>query len=332
MLDQCNIWLPNAEITQFCAKSILATIYRTPITLTLQGDLGAGKTTLLQGFIRAAGVSNHITSPTYALEQRYESSLGTISHIDLYRLDTEAAARFMSELDTDFALRCIEWPERAQEIGDINLTLREDSNNTGRFLEIVFRDIPLPTEEHISVWRDEVSLPQNIIDHCDAVASFAEILATDLLSRGIALRPLALKRAAQVHDLLRFVDFSAGAGPELQTKTPEIWRQIQQEYTGLRHEEACAKFLETRGFKELASIVLVHGLMLPTPKRTTIEQQLLFYADKRVTQDTVVSLDERFADFQKRYTSGQRTKEGDIWLKEAKAMEKELFPLGPITL
>jgi tRNA threonylcarbamoyladenosine biosynthesis protein TsaE len=54
--------------------------------LVLAGELGAGKTAFVQGFGRALGVTEPITSPTFALAQRYEGDL-VVHHLDVYRLD-----------------------------------------------------------------------------------------------------------------------------------------------------------------------------------------------------------------------------------------------------
>jgi tRNA threonylcarbamoyladenosine biosynthesis protein TsaE len=54
--------------------------------LLLTGDLGAGKTTFAQGFGRALGVAEQITSPTFTLHRRYEGRL-RLEHLDVYRLE-----------------------------------------------------------------------------------------------------------------------------------------------------------------------------------------------------------------------------------------------------
>ncbi len=109
----------------------------------LTGDLGAGKTTLARGFLREAGVTGAVKSPTYTLVETYragarrpasaaedhvraasgeggsadvrlESASPTFVHLDLYRLIEP------SELENlglrDWAMPghvwLVEWPER----------------------------------------------------------------------------------------------------------------------------------------------------------------------------------------------------------------------------
>jgi len=56
----------------------------------LLGDLAAGKTTLTQAIAKAKGTEGEVTSPTFSLQQCYESEDGTnIYHYDLYRLEHE---------------------------------------------------------------------------------------------------------------------------------------------------------------------------------------------------------------------------------------------------
>lgn len=85
-----------------------------PLVIAISGELGAGKTTLAQAICRGAGVRDFVTSPTFALVQRYEGSRAPVYHIDLYRL---AGARELTNLGWDDVLRddalvLVEWPER----------------------------------------------------------------------------------------------------------------------------------------------------------------------------------------------------------------------------
>jgi len=56
----------------------------------LRGDLAAGKTTLTQAIAKAKGIEGEVTSPTFSLQQCYESDDGAnLYHYDLYRLEHE---------------------------------------------------------------------------------------------------------------------------------------------------------------------------------------------------------------------------------------------------
>lgn len=55
----------------------------------LEGNLGAGKTTLVQELARQLAIDGEVTSPTFSLVNQYQSArLGTVYHLDLYRLQT----------------------------------------------------------------------------------------------------------------------------------------------------------------------------------------------------------------------------------------------------
>ena len=58
--------------------------------VVLGGEVGSGKTTFVRAAARSLGVEERVTSPTYQIARRYESSAGgrqvTVNHLDLYRL------------------------------------------------------------------------------------------------------------------------------------------------------------------------------------------------------------------------------------------------------
>ena len=329
MFDTARIRLRSAQMTQFSGTSLSETLYTIPLTVCLTGPLGAGKTKFLRGFAQGMGIHDSMTSPTYALEQRYSCvHWGEVLHIDLYRLEGAAAKEIITASDDHPGIRCIEWSDRVEGLtqsADIHIHLEDvPEYPQERDLTITFRDIALPSLRAIEEWRREIKLPKGIVDHCNAVADFALRTADALLQEGHIVRREALKRAAQLHDLLRFMDF-----PEDDQRSEDAWKPWNEEYASMRHEAACAALLNERGFPAIAQIVETHGLNTPNPPKMTIEQQLLFYADKRVGKTTVMSLDDRFEDFLARYRDLFPLEENQRWLNEAKRIEQELFPDGP---
>lgn len=83
------VWLAartrSVDETRSLAAS-LAGIAAPGDLMLLAGELGAGKTAFVQGFGQALGVTEPITSPTFALAQRYDGDL-VVHHLDVYRLD-----------------------------------------------------------------------------------------------------------------------------------------------------------------------------------------------------------------------------------------------------
>jgi tRNA threonylcarbamoyladenosine biosynthesis protein TsaE len=83
--------------------------------LLLNGKLGAGKTTLAAHILKAAGVQDIITSPTFTVCSTYEAPPlnGFVLHADLYRVRSfsELEQTGFFELLEQAELALIEWGE-----------------------------------------------------------------------------------------------------------------------------------------------------------------------------------------------------------------------------
>ena len=91
----------------------LATALGPGDVVTISGELGSGKTTFVRGSCRALGVTGLVTSPTYAIGNRYDGSVA-VSHLDLYRL-IDVTEDDWADLEPYFdeAVVFVEWPEAA---------------------------------------------------------------------------------------------------------------------------------------------------------------------------------------------------------------------------
>lgn len=318
MSDTVKLWLQNEQKTRLSGSSLASTLYDFPLTIFLRGELGAGKTTFLQGFASALGIHDPLTSPTYALEQQYRTKNGMpFIHIDLYRLTQADASQLLDQTDIQEGIRCVEWADRLPEIPaglpHILIDLREE--NDGRSLSVTFNDIALASAEQIAQWRSDVQLPENIIAHCETVRDVAERLGSHLLEKGVILRPKALSQGAALHDLLRFVDFK----PEPIAQNA-LWTDIKNTYPDMQHEEAAALFLREQGFSGIAEIVATHGIGNEAIHSTNTEQKLVYYADKRAAHDNIVTMQQRFREFEERYG-----RPPGPWTNEAFKLERDLF-------
>lgn len=96
------------------ARAIVGLLDAHPI-VAFYGAMGAGKTTLIAQICRQLGVQGAVTSPTFALVNRYEAADGrTIDHFDFYRLEhpEEALDIGAEEYFASGDLCLIEWPEK----------------------------------------------------------------------------------------------------------------------------------------------------------------------------------------------------------------------------
>lgn len=108
-----HLALSRAELEEWGER--FGRVATAPLVVTISGELGAGKTTLVQAICRGYGVTDEITSPTFALVHRYGGGRTPVFHLDLYRLESpdELTNLGWDELVADDALVLVEWPERA---------------------------------------------------------------------------------------------------------------------------------------------------------------------------------------------------------------------------
>ena len=68
-----------------------------------------------RALLRGLGVTGPVRSPTYTLVESHDSPIGTLAHLDLYRLAGPGELEFIDFAATleGAALVLLEWPERA---------------------------------------------------------------------------------------------------------------------------------------------------------------------------------------------------------------------------
>lgn len=97
------------------------------------GEMGAGKTTFIASVLGKMGVNEHVSSPTFALINQYESKeSGTIYHCDFYRLKNEREAFDLGiEEILDGRNWCFfEWPEKLGNLlplGCVNVKITDQN-------------------------------------------------------------------------------------------------------------------------------------------------------------------------------------------------------------
>jgi tRNA threonylcarbamoyladenosine biosynthesis protein TsaE len=119
MIEPGEFATSSPEETEALARRIGEGIDERAVFL-LVGDLGAGKTLFTRGLAAGLGVDpDDVSSPTFALVNRYDGGRLRVYHLDLYRLDGPAALGAAYELGLEEmlderAVVVVEWAERLE--------------------------------------------------------------------------------------------------------------------------------------------------------------------------------------------------------------------------
>jgi len=133
-------FLQDEEATQALAQEMYAAMSGDLAgwTILLTGELGAGKSTFARAFIKAAGHTGAVPSPTYTLVEPYKLPSGNIYHIDLYRVSSSEELRYLGWNELDEGLRLVEWPDRAPELAseaDLSIVLYYEDDSRRAVIE-----------------------------------------------------------------------------------------------------------------------------------------------------------------------------------------------------
>jgi tRNA threonylcarbamoyladenosine biosynthesis protein TsaE len=117
----------SLEATHSVAAA-LAELSRTGDMILLAGEMGTGKTAFAQGFGRALGVTEPITSPTFTIVHSYDTGAMTLHHADLYRLDqlAEVTELGLGELAEYHGIVLVEWGDVVESTFGEHLVVRLD--------------------------------------------------------------------------------------------------------------------------------------------------------------------------------------------------------------
>ncbi len=101
------------------------------------GKMGAGKTTFIKAVCKELGVSDVVTSPSFAIVNEYRSDIAgeLIYHFDFYRIEKLEEVYDMGYEDYFYsgALCFIEWPELLEELlpdDTVKVTIEENEDGS----------------------------------------------------------------------------------------------------------------------------------------------------------------------------------------------------------
>ena len=114
-----NIKIENLENIRESAREFVSQMGDSNV-YAFYGKMGAGKTTFIKAVCEELGVSDVITSPTFAIVNEYRSDTSgeLIYHFDFYRIKKLEEVYDMGYEDYFYsgALCFIEWPELIEDL------------------------------------------------------------------------------------------------------------------------------------------------------------------------------------------------------------------------
>ncbi|MFR1565624.1 MAG: tRNA (adenosine(37)-N6)-threonylcarbamoyltransferase complex ATPase subunit type 1 TsaE [Christensenellales bacterium] len=105
--------ISHSEADTFGFASAFAATLSGGEVIVLSGQLGAGKTVFVKGLASGLGVTEEVTSPTFALMNEYDGRL-KLYHFDVYRLKSGAEAYEAGLTDyfgEEGSVSCVEWAD-----------------------------------------------------------------------------------------------------------------------------------------------------------------------------------------------------------------------------
>jgi len=148
-----------------------------------------------------------------------------------------------------------------------------NQNNT-----MIINSIPTP-EQCYAIIKEHEMFP-NIIDHSEQVKNVTEAIIDNLIQAECIDRELALA-GALLHDIAKTRTIKTGE---------------------MRHDLIGAEIMREYGCESIAQIIESHVVFSGfNPDGQIEEREIVFYADKRVMHDKIVSLDNRVEDLVQRY-------------------------------
>jgi len=134
------ITIRSEQEIEEAARKFLPILSRNKV-VAFYGDMGVGKTTFIKGLCRVMGVTDTVTSPSFAIVNKYMTSDDrAIYHFDFYRLKDVNEVFDIGYEDYFFSgdICLIEWPEKIAEVLpeerlDVWITENTDGSRSVRY-------------------------------------------------------------------------------------------------------------------------------------------------------------------------------------------------------
>lgn len=154
--------------------------------------------------------------------------------------------------------------------------------------------------------------PLHVQKHMESVEKIAVAIAQKIKKNGYKVNVAHVRQIALLHDLMKvivFKNFNADSFMTSPTKADlACWKKLQQKYS-THDAEATASILQDLQESRLAEAVVSQQFDAVTSKThplKTLEEKIVYYADKRVAHTTLVPLHERLREGYRRYSRNKK--------------------------
>lgn len=142
--------------------------------------------------------------------------------------------------------------------------------------------------------------PRHVQQHMKVVAKIAIRIGRKLQKRGITVDLEFVHHLALLHDFLKMLVFK-----ERKRNDPQIWKMLRKKYPRLHDTEVAAIILKKIKEDRLADSIRTQqfdAIIATSHSLKTWEEKIVYFADKRVAHEKIVTLQERLQEGKKRYS------------------------------
>ena len=165
----------------------------------------------------------------------------------------------------------------------------------------------IPDERECLELLEKYHTPNHIILHSIKVWEVAKLVGRGLLRQDHHVDMALLRASCLLHDIGKYPCIVEGGG-----------------YHDLRGEQ----ILVEEGLQSVARIIVQHVVLRGPKDRPVAEEHVVFYADKRVVHDEIVSLAERFVYLEQTYGRSDKAVRKLLEMKEETIkLEEKIFML-----
>lgn len=165
----------------------------------------------------------------------------------------------------------------------------------------------VPGEEECLDLLEKYEAPHHIVLHSKKVWEVGKLLGEALIRRSHPVDLDLLRASCLLHDIGKYPCIRDG-----------------EKFHDIRGEQ----ILISEGYDSVARIVVQHVILRTAADASIAEEHVVFYADKRVNHDELVSLDDRFLYLQQTYGKTPKAVERLLVMKEDTVrLEKRIFLL-----